>query len=197
MSPDAENELRASLRDAYIALEQEEIAALVVGGVAISYHLEGEAVVDHDIDLFIGEDDVERAMKALSGAGFDVTDTHPTWLFKGRRNGTTVDVLYRLGRILKLDDEMIERAERVVVDGSPLRFISREDLALGQAGAAKPEVPGHWFEAVALLRADHIDWDYIGRRMQVAPDRVAALLLFARSERIEVPLDIPGVGAGG
>ena len=187
MSPEAETELRESLRDAYRALESERIGALVVGGVAISYHLDGEAVVDHDIDLFIGEGDVEPAMKALAGAGFEVTDTHPTWLFKGRRNGTTVDVLYRLGKILKLDAEMIERAEEVVVDGARMRFISREDLAIGQAGAAKPEVPGHWFEAVELLRADHVDWDYVVRRSGVAPHLRAALLNYARHAKIDVP----------
>jgi predicted nucleotidyltransferase len=190
MSPEAETELRSSLRDAYRALESEGIAALVVGGVAISYHLEGEAVVDHDIDLFIGEDDVEHAMKALSGAGFDVTDTHPTWLFKGRRNGTTVDVLYRLGKILKLDAEMIERGEDGVLDGASMRFISREDLAVGQAGAAKPEVPGHWFESVELLRADHIDWQYVHRRVAVAPYLRAALLNYARHGKIDVPDDV-------
>jgi predicted nucleotidyltransferase len=187
MSPEAETELRSSLRDSYRALEASEIPSLVVGGVAIAYHLDGEAKVDHDIDLFISEDDVERAMRALEGARFEVTDTHPTWLFKGRRNGTTVDILYRLGRVLELDDEMIERAERVVVDGAPLLFISREDLAVGQAGAAKPEVPSHWFEAVDLLRADHIDWDYLNRRASVAPHLHTALISYARHAKIDVP----------
>jgi predicted nucleotidyltransferase len=187
MSPDAEAELRAALRDSYRAFETAGVDALVVGGVALSYHLDGEPEVDHDIDLFISEDDVERAMEALEPEGFDVTDTHPTWLFKGRRNGAMVDVLYRLGRVLKLDEEMMERAVDVPLDGTSMKFIGREDLAVGQAGAAKPEVPTHWFEAIELLRSGEVDWDYLSRRASVAPDLRLALLHYAQHAKIDVP----------
>ena len=190
MSPEAETELRSSLCDSYRALSENDIGVLVVGGLAISYHLEGEPKVDHDIDLFISEDDTERAMGLVADAGFEVTDTHPTWLFKGRRNGTTVDVLYRLGRVLKLDREMIDRAEDVVIAGTTMRFIGREDLAIGQAGAAKPEVPSHWFEAAALLGADHVDWRYLIRRAEVAPYLRAALVAYARHAKIAVPDEV-------
>ena len=187
MSPEAETELRASLFDSYRALDENGVRVLVVGGLAISYHTEGEPKVDHDIDLFISENDTERAMRFVADAGFEVTDTHPTWLFKGRRNGTTVDVLYRLGRSFKLDDEMHGHGEEVPVDGISMRFISREDLAAGQAGAAKPEVPSLWFQAIDLLKSDHVDWDYLSRRMSVKPHLRAALLYYARHQKIEVP----------
>ena len=95
MSGNGDDRLRSALRDSYRALADNGIAALVVGGMAISYHLDGEPKVDHDIDLFIAEADLEKAMEALESSGFDVTRTHPTWLFKGRRDGATVDVLYR------------------------------------------------------------------------------------------------------
>ena len=158
--------------------------------MAISYHLDGEPKVDHDIDLFIGEADLEKSMEALESAGFEVTRTHPTWLFKGRRNGATVDVLYVLGRILALEDEMLERSVVVDVDGVDLRLIGREDLAVGQAGAAKPEVPIHWFQAVDLLRADDIDWPYVARRAAVAPDLRIALLRYLRHAGGNVPEEI-------
>ena len=187
MSPEAEIELRSSLCDSYRALHENDVDVLVVGGLAISYHLEGETKVDHDIDLFISEDDVERGMRLLEEASFDVSDTHPTWLFKGRRNGTTVDVLYRLGRSFKLDDEMLARAEEVPVDGVRMRFVSREDLAAGQAGAAKPEVPSHWFQAIELLKSDDVDWEYLSRRMSVKPHLRAALLHYACHQKIVVP----------
>ena len=195
MSGNGDNELRDALIDSYKALTAAGVDSLVVGGVVISYYLEGEAKIDHDIDLFIREDDVEQAMDAIAAAGFEMTRTHPTWLFKGRRNGATVDVLYRLGRILKLDDEMIERAVEETLDGLSLPLISREDLAIAQAGAASSEVPGHWFEAVDLLqstdllKSGDIDWDYLVRRGATAPDLTIALLHYARHAGIDVPVE--------
>jgi predicted nucleotidyltransferase len=113
--------------------------------------------------------------------------THPTWLFKAFLNGALVDVLYRLGRKLSLDEEMLERASMVDVDGRTVPIISREDLAIGQAGVSSREVPDYWFQAVDLLRADGVDWDYVSRRASAAPDRMVALLHYARSEGIGVP----------
>ena len=187
MASDIEAELRASLHDAYDAITSAGIDTLVVGGLALTYHLEGEPQIDHDIDLLIAENDVEAGMKALADAGFEVTETHPTWLFKGRRNGTTVDVLYRLGRSFTLDAEMMARAPDVPMDGVAMRFIGREDLAAGQAGAAKPEVPSLWFQAIDLLRADDVDWEYLADRMGVKPHLRAGLLGHARHLKIAVP----------
>ena len=190
MSGNGDDRLRSALRDSYRALADNGIAALVVGGVAISYHLDGEPKVDHDIDLFIAEADLEKAMEALESSGFAVTRTHPTWLFKGRRDGATVDVLYVLGRILAFEDEMLERSIVVDIDGVDVRLIGREDLAVGQAGAAKPEVPIHWFQAVDLLRADDVDWPYVVRRAAVAPDLRFALLRYLRHAGGNVPEEI-------
>ncbi len=185
-----DDELGSAVIDSYGALVSGDVDTLVFGGVVISYYLEGEPKIDHDIDHFIREHDVERAMRLMTSAGFEVTRTHPTWLFKGRRNGATVDVLYRLGRILKLDDEMIDRAVETKLGVVPMRFISRDDLAVGQAGAAKPEVPGHWFQAIDLLQSAETDWDYVARRSAVAPDLRSALLHYAKHPGIHVPQNL-------
>lgn len=186
---DPQRALATALCKAIGTLEEAGLDALVVGGIALSFHLTGEAVVDHDVDLFIRENDVDRAAEALSRAGFEVSRTHPTWLFKARLDGATVDVLYVLGRILKLEDDMLLRARPIPVDGCTVKGISREDLALGQAGAARAATPNHWFQAVDLLRDETIDWDYLITRGAVAPDRLASLLHFARSEGIAAPID--------
>jgi predicted nucleotidyltransferase len=178
--------LSEALCGAWKALENDRIDALLVGGIALSYHLTGEPQLDHDVDLFVREGDVERAMDALAGAGFEVVRTHPTWLFKARLEGATVDVLHVLGRVLGLDDEMLSRAILVDVGACRVKVISREDLAVGQAGAARAKVPDLWYQAVDLLRGGNVDWDYLVRRGASAPDRFASLLHFARSEGIEV-----------
>lgn len=183
-----EERLSEALCRAVGALESQGIDTLLVGGIALSYHMQGSAVVGHDVDLFIREQDVEEAVAGLEKEGFEVVRTHPEWLFKARLDGALVDVLYRLGRILELDAEMMERALHVPVNGCAVPVIGREDLALAQAGAARTTVPAHWFEAVELLRdVDAVDWSYLIRRGAVAPDRLAALLHFARSAKIPVP----------
>jgi predicted nucleotidyltransferase len=178
---------RRALTNAVAALNDSRIDNLVVGGVAISYHLDTRIHVDHDVDLLIREPDVERATAVMSNAGFEVVRTHPTWLFKAHVDGATVDVLYRLGRILSLDGEMLERRRDATMEGVELHMIGREDLALGQAGAASTEVPGHWFEAIDLLRSEDVDWRYLAQRGLVAPNLTLALLHHARYVGIDVP----------
>ena len=187
MTAETEERLSEALCRSVACLSSVAIDTLVVGGLALSYHLRGEAVVDHDVDLFIREENVDAAIVALSRDGFEVVRTHPEWLFKARLEGATVDVLYRLGRILELDEEMLARASDVNVNGCSVPIVSREDLAIGQAGAGRATVPGHWFEAIDLLRDVEIDWPYLARRGSVAADRTIALLHFARSEKIDVP----------
>ena len=171
------------------ALASHGIDTLLVGGIAISYHMQGAAVVGHDVDLLIRERDVEGSIAALAGDGFEVVRTHPEWLFKARLDGAMVDVLYKLGRILDLDEDMLAHAVRVRINECDVPVIGREDLILGQAGAGRATVPAHWFEAIDLLRDARVDWSYLSRRGSVAPDRLAALLHFARSDKIVVPDD--------
>lgn len=68
--------LGAALCGAYEALSGQRIDAVVVGGIALSYYLKGDAKIDHDVDLFIREGDVDDAMAVLTDAGFEVVRTH-------------------------------------------------------------------------------------------------------------------------
>ena len=187
MASDDDVRLRAALCGALVALSKAEVDALLVGGMALRYYVQGEISFDHDVDLLIRGSDVERAIATLDDAGFEVVRTHPTWLFKATLDDATVDVLYVLGKVLRLDDEMLERGRLVGVGSCSARVISREDLAIGQAGASSEAVQELWFQAVELLRSGAVDWDYIGRRRTAAPDRVAALLHYLRSEGVDVP----------
>lgn len=190
MDDSTEATLRRALCGALDAFASARIDGLVVGGIALGHRIDGEARVDHDVDLFIRESDVERAMEVLFAAGYEVVLTHPSWLFKARLEGATVDVLHRLGRALSLDEEMLARATKVDIGDCLVPVISREDMAIGQAGVSGSAVPAYWFQAVDLLRAEDVDWSYLARRGSTMPDRFKALLHFARSEGIDVPDEI-------
>lgn len=187
MTDEQTERLREALCTSFTTLDRDGIDVLLIGGIALAYHLTGEPKVDHDVDLFIKETDIDRAMGSLEQAGFEVVLTHPTWLFKARLGGATVDVLWVLGRVLRFDDEMLVRSIDMDVGGCRTKIVSREDMAIGQAGAARAKVPDLWFQAVDLLRGGGLDWEYLATRGASAPSRYAALLHFARSEGIDVP----------
>jgi hypothetical protein len=66
--------------------------------------------------------------------------------------------------------------------------IAAEDLAVIKALVHKEHSPRHWFDALALLRRDDLDWDYLVRRaVQHGPLRVLSLLYYARSNDQVVP----------
>lgn len=185
-SSDSTELLTAALCGAVDALTEAGVDTLVVGGIALSHFLMDEIVVDHDVDLAVREEEVDNAIGVLERAGFEVVRTHPRWLFKARLDGALVDVLYRLGRWWAVDDEMLSRGVDVQINGCTTRLISREDLALAQAGAASSDVPSHWYQAIDLLRGD-VDWDYLARRGADSPELFKGLLHYARHAGISVP----------
>ena len=48
-----------------------------------------------DIDYFVKREDARRALDALERAGFATQETNPQWLFKGKKDGVVVDVIFR------------------------------------------------------------------------------------------------------
>jgi hypothetical protein len=49
------------------------------------------------------------------------------------------------------------------------------------------QVPEHWENAVAILAANPMDWDYVRRRARFSPRRVLSLLIYAQSADLSVP----------
>ena len=47
--------------------------------------------------------------------------------------------------------------------------------------------PRHWHDALALIVACDLDWDYLARRARHGPRRVLSLLLYAQSNDLPVP----------
>jgi putative nucleotidyltransferase-like protein len=142
----------------------------------------------HDIDVFVPPADAGRVLDALGVAGFRTQRTDPTWLFKALKEGVLVDVIFASdGRIL-LDEQMVARARPVEIEGHTAPVISAEDLVVIKALVHKERSPRHWFDALALLRREDLDWEYLTRRaIQHGPVRVLSLLYYARSNDQAVP----------
>lgn len=183
-------------REVIARVAAEAIAALE--GAAVPYLLMGGAVTQafarprrtDDVDVFVKPGDARPALDALAGAGFSTEETDPAWLFKARRDGVLVDVIFRSSGGIHLDPEMLRRGRRRDYCGADALLMSPEDLLVVKAMAVAEDTPHHWFDALALIARCDLDWDYVARRARVGPRRVLSLLLYAESIDLAVPPDV-------
>jgi predicted nucleotidyltransferase len=144
----------------------------------------------HDIDLFVRPEDARRTLEVLAGAGFRTQETDPGWLYKALRDDVLVDVIFLSDGQVVFDQEMASRARLADVEGIRVPVISAEDLIVIKALVHKERSPRHWFDALALLRREDLDWAYLLRRARrYNPLRVLSLLYYARSSDQVVPRD--------
>jgi hypothetical protein len=181
---DEETFLRV-LAEARDALAGAGIDAVVMGGIASSAL--GRDRWTHDIDFFVRPEDKDRALAALTDAGFKTQETYPDWLYKGFKDETLVDVIFCASGEVFLDDEMVARAPVRSFGGLELRVLAPEDLLIIKAVVFKERTPRHWFDALALIEECELDWGYVLRRSAGREHRVLSLLVFAEGEGLPVP----------
>jgi len=167
------------------AMDDENIPYALIGGVASSGL--GRPRTTHDIDLFVKPHDAERALQALAARSFDVERTDHKWIYKGFKDGIQVDVIFNTVGGIYLDREMLERAVEGEFEGQAVRFVPPEDLLIIKALVHDEATPRHWFDALGILAATDLDWDYLVRRARRAQHRLLSLLLYAKSIDIFVP----------
>lgn len=157
----------------------------LIGGVASS-HL-GRPRTTRDIDIFVRPDDAQSAILALAEQGFRTEETDHKWIYKGFLEGVQVDVIFKTVGGTYLDQEMLDRAVVTDFEGRQVRVVPPEDLVLIKAIAYDEATPRHWFDALGVLVACRLDWDYLIERGRRAERRLLALLVYAQSVDIYVP----------
>jgi predicted nucleotidyltransferase len=166
-------------------LERTEIPYLLIGGLAASVH--GRPRSTEDIDLLVTGADADRALDALAAAGFETERTNPHWIYKATRDGITVDVMFKVVGDIYLDEEMLERARPAPFGSSSVQVAAPEDLIVIKALAHDEPSFRHWHDALAILAAQELDWDYLVRRARHGAHRVLSLLVYAQSNDLIVP----------
>jgi hypothetical protein len=179
--------LEASTR----AIREAGIPHLVFGSIATRALGRARPIgTDEDIDLFVRPPDAPAALQALEGAGFITVEEDPTWIHKAKRAGVTVDVIYKAAGRVYMDDEMHERGVETQVMGVDVRLVPAEDLAVIKALLHDENRAFDWFDALALMERSGFDWEYMLQRAEAyAAHRMLSLMIFARTEGIEVPAD--------
>ena len=143
---------------------------------------------EEDIDFFVKREHARPALEALATAGFATQETFPQWLYKGKKDGVVVDVIFRSSGDVYLDDEMLERAVEAEFKGRKVRLAPPEDMALLKALAHSRDTPTYWHDAVGILSRSEIDWDYLVRRaLRHGARRMLSLLVYAESNDLVVP----------
>ncbi|MCA1832014.1 MAG: nucleotidyltransferase [Actinomycetota bacterium] len=176
------------LDEAMKALDEHAVEYVFIGGVASSAL--GRSRWTHDVDIFVSSEHARGALDALRSAGFRTEETDPHWLYKGIKDGALIDVIFRSKGHVYLDEEMVQRAQMTEYKGRRLRIMAPEDLVVLKAIVHDENVAHHWHDALAVLSAAEIDWDYLVRRAtEHGARRVLSLLIYAQSEDVVVSSD--------
>ena len=167
------------------AIEGAGIPYVLMGGVASA--TVGRPRVTRDIDVFVRPEDARHVLDVLGRAGFDTEERFPHWLYKGWKDGILVDIIFRSSGDIYLDDEMLARATEGEYKGRRFRLIPPEDLLVIKAIVHDEHMPRHWHDALGIVAADDLDWEYLLRRARHGARRVLSLLLYAQSNDLLVP----------
>ena len=167
------------------ALEDAGVFYLTIGGIASSVY--GRPRWTWDIDFFVAPDDARPALEALSGAGFQTEETDERWLYKAAMDEVVIDLIFQSAGGIHLDAEMRRRASVHDFKGVPVCMAPPEDVVVMKALAHREEVPRYWHDALGIIAARELDWEYLVARARHGPRRTLSLLVYAQSEDLVVP----------
>jgi predicted nucleotidyltransferase len=173
------------LADCVRALERAAVPYLLIGGVGSAAL--GRPRWTHDIDVLVFPQDSERALDALSGAGFVTERTNEHWIYKAMYGEVVVDVIFRLKGDIYLDETMLAHAKRAAFLGVDANVAGPEDQIVVKAIANDEQSARHWNDALSLIASGDLDWEHLLARAAKGPRRVLSLLVYAQSDDILVP----------
>jgi len=174
-----------ALKAAATALEGAQVPHLFIGGLASMVH--GRTSWTHDLDVMVSPRDQPAAIAALLDAGFAELPSPASWLSKAAWGDVVIDIIHMATGPIFLDEEMLEHSVSQCVWGTDVRIMGAEDLVLAKAIACDEETAHYWWDALAVLAARPLDWEYLVSRARRGPRRILSLLLFAQSNDLAVP----------
>jgi predicted nucleotidyltransferase len=175
------------LRESLGVLDGSRVRALAVGDLADAVLL-GREGLPRVIELFLLPQDAEKAFEELSGRGYPPRESDRRWKFGVSRAGVQIDLTHRSAGDVYVDDEMLRRTVTGDYKGVPVPVASPEDLVVIKALRHGEDRPGEWWDAMAILEREGLDWTYLAERgRQYGAHRVLSLLSHARSLGHPVP----------
>ena len=156
---------RDIFQKALLAMNGARIPYVVAGAFALHWY-SGFHRLPKDLDFFLMEQDVPRAMQALRQIGFVTRVKHPEWLAEGVRQDYKVDLIYGMGNWLDhVDREYVDLARPGLVLGVRTLICPPEEMIYSKAFVASRE-RNDSADVYHLLVATRgrLDWDRLLRR---------------------------------
>src|SRR2546421_7898577 len=162
-------------RKAGAALRDADVPYALGGGLAA--WARGGPETEHDVDLLVKPEDVERASTALAEAGFRTERPLEDWLLKAYDGDVLVDLIFNPASG-PIDDELLARAETLEVLALPMPVAALEDVMVTKLLALTEQEPdfGGCLEIARSLR-ERIDWNDARERTAGAPFAAAFFTL--------------------
>ena len=178
-------ELIDSTKRAAAALRDAEVPYMLGGGLAA--WARGGPPTEHDVDFFVPEEHVERALEALVEAGMKPETPPEGWLLKAWDGETLIDLIYSpMGG--DIDQGYFDRAEEMEVAAQRLPVASLGDVLATKLLALNEQDPDMTsvLEMARSLR-EQIDWDFVRARTEESPFARAFFTLVEELGIVEPP----------
>lgn len=139
---------------------------LVGGAVAVAAYTGVRRGNTKDLDLFVRDVDLGRALVRLASHGFRTETPYPHWLAKAYAGEHFVDVIYNSGNgVAPVDPEWFAHAPRAVVLDTPVSLCPAEETLWSKAFVMERER----FDGADVLHlllgcGDRLDWRRLLRR---------------------------------
>lgn len=140
---------------------------LLAGGLAA--WARGGPATEHDVDLCMRAEDVERAARALEEAGMKIEHPPEEWLVKAFDGDVMIDLIFE-PEGNPVDDAMFERADDMSVQAATMRVMAVDDILVTKLLA----LTEHHLDYDGLLELarplrEQIDWDTVRKRTEHTP----------------------------
>jgi hypothetical protein len=146
-------------RDVLNTLHQAKLPFAVGGAFAMHEHT-GVWRLTKDLDVMLIADDIPRALKALTAAGFETYVADPIWLAKAVRGEHFADLITGLGNAgLAVEPSWIERAVATEVLGVPCKVLRPEEMIASKIFVSRRErFDGAEVTHLIRLCGEQLDW---------------------------------------
>lgn len=140
-------------------LSRAQVPFLVAGAAVLQHHT-GLCRDTKDLDLFIHERDLARALFALEDNGMETELAFPHWLAKAHDEGKFVDLIYNSGNgATPVDDLWFRYATHGTLLGLPVAFCPVEETIWSKSFVMERErYDGADVAHLLAARARDLDW---------------------------------------